>query len=101
MPGELRRHKRFNHAGKVRVGWEDQQGRAKFATAKCWDVSEWGIKLAVPEPVRTQSVVHLQSERLRLANSGVVRHCVRFGAVYLVGIEFSSRLRLDMDNLES
>jgi hypothetical protein len=84
----------------MRISWEDAQRRQKFATAKCWDISEWGVKLALPEPVAAQSVVSVRSERFNFAGSGVVRHCVRFGASYLVGIEFSSRLKFPEDKSE-
>ena len=100
MSGELRRYKRYPHAGKMRAGWEDAHGRAKFATAKCWDISEWGVKLALPEPVPLQSVIQMQSERFDFSGAGVVRHCVRFGASYLIGIEFSTRLKLQPEKLE-
>jgi hypothetical protein len=84
----------------MRISWEDTQRRPKFATAKCWDISEWGVKLALPEPVAAQSVVSVRSERFNFASSGVVRHCVRCGSSYLVGIEFSSRLKLPEDKSE-
>lgn len=54
----------------------------------------------MPEPVALQSMIQVQSDRLKFSTSGAVRHCVRCGATYLVGIEFGERLKLHTENLE-
>jgi hypothetical protein len=45
-------------------------------------------------------MIQVQSDRLKFSTSGAVRHCVRCGATYLVGIEFGERLKLHTENLE-
>lgn len=54
----------------------------------------------MPEPVALQSMIQVQSDRLKFSTSGTVRHCVRCGAAYLVGIEFGQPLKFQAGNLE-
>ncbi len=100
MAGELRHHKRYVHRGLIRMSWE-AQGGPKFTSAKCQDISEFGIQLLVPEPVRVLTTISLRSDQIGFSCSGVVRHCIRCGSKYVVGIEFGSPVRLPVARLEA
>src|SRR5256885_1590856 len=95
MSFELRRHSRIPLRSPVRIIWQDRNGNAKFALARTLDISEAGIRVELPESVDAQKSVGIQSDRLGLSCSGLVRNCVRCGARYLVGIEFSGTVRMN------
>ncbi len=95
MSFELRRHSRIALRSPVRVTWQDRHGNSKFALARTLDISEAGIRVELPEAIEPQRSLGIQSDRLGLSCSGLVRNCVRCGAKYLVGIEFSGTVRMN------
>ncbi len=95
MSFELRRHSRIALRSPVRVTWQDRNGNSKFSLARTLDISEAGIRLELPEAIEAQKSIGIQSDRLGLSCSGLVRNCVRCGAKYLVGVEFSGTVRMN------
>ena len=89
---DIRRHHRIPYVGPVRLSWEDQ-GRAKFIMAKCVDISETGLRVEVSEPIPIRTNLQLRAERINLGGSASVKHCVRYGAKYLLGLELSQLLQ--------
>jgi hypothetical protein len=95
MSSKLRRQDRIPLRCPVRVTWQDRFGTPKFLLAKAIDISESGVRVELTEAVAPLTPVGVQSDRLRLACSGLVRNCVRCGAKYLVGIEFAGAINVD------
>jgi hypothetical protein len=65
----------------------------KYAHGKCFDVSRAGLRIEVPEMIPIRSVVWLQADRIRFSGSATVKHVVRAGAKYLLGLELSQAVR--------
>jgi hypothetical protein len=86
-PG-VRRHERIPTTATVLVTWQDTAGNDKFASVRAFEVSEAGLRLILPEPLRLQSWVSLQAPKLGLHGRASVRHCRRQGAKYIIGLQF-------------
>lgn len=96
----IRRHQRISYINPVRISWEEH-GQSHFAMAKCIDISEAGLRIESPYPIRPGTTIQLGAERLRLAGAAAVKHTVRFGGKYLLGVELSqSILREKIAGLE-
>jgi hypothetical protein len=90
MARNLRRHHRLAFSGTVDLSWIDPRGQVKYARAKCLDLSETGLRLESPEPVPAHTSVSIRAERLRLSGPATVRHVVRLGAKFILGLELST-----------
>ncbi len=66
----------------------------RFAVCKYSDISEGGMKVTIPEPLKSGSLVNLRSEEMNVSISATVRHCERRGVVYVAGLEFTSKVDL-------
>lgn len=86
---DLRRHRRQNLDGRVRIAWQDGQGEMRTCEVACLDISTSGLSITVPEQIPVRSIVHLRGIGSTLDSSGSVRYCRRQGMAYLLGIEFS------------
>ena len=84
----LRRHRRVTYVGPIRISWEEQ-GQARFAMGKCIDISETGLRIESPQPVRAGTGIQLGAERIKLVGAAVVKHMVRNGSKYLLGVELT------------
>lgn len=89
---DARRHRRLPYSGTVRVSWEDGARGPRFAMGKCIDVSESGLRIELPVAIPLRTPVVVGADRLHVSGSASVKHVVRFGAKYLVGVEMSSGL---------
>ncbi|HZT37553.1 MAG TPA: PilZ domain-containing protein [Bryobacteraceae bacterium] len=92
MRRDLRRCERRPHSISVRLSWQDALGGFKFAAARSIDISATGIRLEAPEGLAPRSYVLLQADAAGLAGSASVRHCIRCGGKFIVGLEFSTPL---------
>ncbi len=90
---DIRRHHRIPYVGPVRLSWEDDQRRAKFILAKCVDISETGLRVEVSEPIPVRTNLQLRAERINLGGSATVKHSVRYGSKYLLGLQLSQVLQ--------
>jgi hypothetical protein len=77
----------------VSVFWDDDQGSTKYVHVKFLDISEGGMRIEVPEPIPIGAHISLRAERMNLVGSAVVKHAVRCGSKYLLGLELSEMLR--------
>ena len=84
-----RRHHRAAHTGLIRLSWEDASGHLAYTQGKCVDISESGLRIETPCPIPLRTYVSLRADRIGLAGSASVRHVVRCGAKYTVGLELS------------
>lgn len=88
MPKGLRRSERNPFSGKIRIGWEGEDGTANDVVGTCNDVSDDGFSFLSPVriPERTRVVFRVGLPAVNA--SGSVRYCLSRGIRYLVGIEF-------------
>jgi hypothetical protein len=86
-----RRHRRVPCINPIRISWEEQS-QDRFALCKCIDISETGLRIESPYPVQARTVIILRSERIELHGSGVVRHVVRHGSKYLLGVQLNQAI---------
>jgi len=93
MPAEKnrRRYRRIPWINPVRISWEERD-QPRFALAKCINISEFGIRLESPCPVQPGTRIMLASERIKLTGSATVRHMVRHGSKYLLGLQLTSAI---------
>lgn len=88
----IRRHGRIPYTGPVRVSWQGADGLARFAMGKCLDVSEGGLRIETTEQIPARAVILLNAERLKISGSATVKHVVRRGTKYLLGVELNAAL---------
>jgi len=84
----VRRHRRIPFLGPIKVSWEEH-GQVRFALTKCIDISDQGLRIESPQPVRPGTLIMLESERIKLRGAATVRHSVRYGAKYLLGLQIT------------
>ena len=92
MSRDLRRHTRIEFPGIVRLSWQ-MNGNVKFARGRCIDLSESGMRVEVPEAIALRSYVTVSAEKIKLSTNASVRHCVRKGGKFVLGLEFSTPLK--------
>jgi hypothetical protein len=90
----LRRHRRIPYLGPIRISWEEN-GQVRFAMTKCLDISESGLRIECPQPVRPGTRIQVGADRIQMAGSASVRHMVRNGSKYLLGVELSQVILQD------
>jgi hypothetical protein len=88
---DMRRDPRLASGDPVRLGWEDASTGPRFVTGKCVDVSAAGLKIEMLAPIPVRTYVMIRAEALGLSGSGVVKHSLRRGAKYIVGVQLSER----------
>ncbi len=93
MSKEIRRHGRIPFIGIVRLSWEDAQGQPKYAQGQCMDVSESGLRVEVNTAIAPRTRISLNADRIKLSGSATVKHVVRYGSKYILGLELSEALR--------
>ena len=90
---DRRRHRRFPYLGPVLMVWDTDHRRTKYVRAKLLEISEGGLRVEIPEPLPVDAHISLRAERINLFGSVAVKHVVRCGSKYVLGLEFSQRLR--------
>ena len=90
---EARRHHRIPYSGSIRISWVEPSGSPRFANGKFIEVSESGMRIEVPVNIPARTAIQLNAERIKLAGSATVKHVVRHGAKYLLGLELSQTLQ--------
>jgi hypothetical protein len=74
--------------GPIRISWEDNE-QPRFAMAKCIDLSQNGLRIEAPQPIRPGTVIQLCADRIKLTGSATVRHSDRHGSKYLLGVQLN------------
>ncbi|MCC7497368.1 MAG: PilZ domain-containing protein [Bryobacterales bacterium] len=92
MLKKTRRHDREPFQERVTLTWAGSDGNGRIMQGTGVTISRSGFSIKVPEQLQLQSYVSFRTRDGRLSGSGSVRHCVRSGVEYLVGIEFSGGL---------
>jgi len=94
MPAnERRRTVRFPYRGAVLMVWDADYRHTKYVRAKVLEISEGGVRIEIAEPLAVDATVSFRAERSDLFGSVVVKHSVRCGSKYVLGLEFSRKLR--------
>jgi len=75
------------------MSWDDGHGLSQYTHGKFIDVSEAGLQIEVPVSIPVRTNVALNAERIKLSGSAIVKHLVRRGSKYVVGLELSQLLR--------
>ena len=60
--------------------------------AKCLDISESGLRIEVSVNVPPRTAILINAERIKLSGPASVKHVVRHGAKYILGVELSQAL---------
>ena len=89
---EGRRHSRIPYAGPVRVSWTGPSGDPAYTLGKCIEVSESGLRIEVPVQIAVRTPLLLNAERIKFSGPAMVRHCVRTGSKYILGLELSQSM---------
>jgi hypothetical protein len=90
-----RRHKRVSLTSPIQVSWQDPCGIPKCFQAIAIDISDTGIRFALPEAPEEMATVQMRSHNLGLTCTGTVRTCSHNGAKFVVGIEFTGTARFN------
>lgn len=81
-----RRDRRIAYAGPIRISWEDR-GQSCFAICKCLDLSQTGLRIESPQPVRVGANILLYSERIKVSGGAVVKHTQHRGCKHVIGVQ--------------
>jgi hypothetical protein len=84
----LRRNRRIPYLGPIKISWEER-GEPRYSLARCVDISETGIRIESSHPVRPGTMIQLAAERIQLSGAATVKHSVRHGSKYLLGIQLT------------
>jgi ribosomal protein L15E len=84
--GDRRFAIRLPRADQVDLCWEDQAGQTQQSLAELADISRSGASVRSERPLRIGSALSLKYQNEDFPCT--VKHCVRRGTGYLLGIEF-------------
>ena len=91
---DLRRKDRWPCDHTLSVMWRDASGEDKFAQAKALNISEFGLRLQMPEALPRQTYLTINAQKLGLIGYASVRHCTRIhGSKFAIGVEFTAGLK--------
>ena len=85
----LRRKERIPSRERVAIGWDDLIGQPRFMFANCQNISTDGLSVRIDQPIAVRTYVTIRSEKLKLAGTATVKHCIRRNSWYHVGLEFT------------
>jgi hypothetical protein len=86
---EKRRDIRQPIAGKLRVLWEDSEGKPQICIAELVDISSKGLKIRVDLQMPPRTDVSVNDRERGIMGRGCVRYCRFEKGKYSVGLEFS------------
>ncbi len=90
-------HRRFERQSfecKLRVYWQEADGREVYTIANSADLSESGMCILIPHRIEPRTYVQVKVDgHTELSGTACVRFCERRGLNYTVGLEFSGGTR--------
>ena len=95
----VRVHKRRLVGRPVLISWCDGVGFRQSDDGFCQNVSDGGMALEWPFPLKVGTRLSLRISEAKLSGTGVVRRCTRFGPRYLVGVKFDRMTRALLNRL--
>jgi hypothetical protein len=90
---DIRRHERVPCTPSILLAWSDPDGSDRYARGKCRDVSELGLRVETVDTIPPRTYVNLRIEKWDLTSSAQVRYSRRAGAVNVIGLELSQKVR--------
>ena len=87
---EQRKHARKAIAGKLRVLWQDAEGREQVCGAELVDISANGLRIRVDVQMAARTYVSVNDRVIGIMGRGSVRYCRYEKGKYSVGLEFGS-----------
>lgn len=87
--GDLRTGQRIAFKTKAVVTWMDRTGNACSAIGECLDLSEAGMKVAMPMPLEVRTYVSVRCDAAKFHGSASVRSCAHGNMNYELGLEFT------------
>ena len=89
---ESRRNNRVPCAGSVSLSWDDERGQTRYASGKCIDISEAGLRVELKESIPVRTRVAFRMEAINESGSGTVRHATRRNMKVVIGLALSHPL---------
>jgi hypothetical protein len=90
---ERRDQPRLSVRGLVTVVWRDKKKQLRYMRSLVRNVSGGGALLLSFRPLPVGAFIRIRATKLYfLAGCARVRHCRRWGFVYLIGMEFDSEI---------
>src|SRR5712671_4680170 len=86
---DRRQHRRQAMGGKLRVLWQDAEGRERVCAAEIVDISVNGLKIRVDIQMAARTYVTVNERAIGITGRGSVRYCRYEKGRYVVGLEFS------------
>jgi hypothetical protein len=90
---EMRDQPRLSARSMVTVVWRDENRQIRYMRSLVRNISGGGALVMSYRPLPFGSFVRIRDRNLFfLAGCGRVRHCTRWGFVYLIGLKFDSEI---------
>ena len=86
---EQRQHARQAIAGKLRVLWQDADGRERVCAAELVNISLKGLRIRVDIQMAPRTYVTVNDQEIGISGRGSVRYCRYEKGKYAVGLEFT------------
>jgi PilZ domain len=84
-----RRDRRKPGRGRVQLEWPDSIRGRQVVSARIIDISENGMKVALPNAIAPGTYVQIKCKEYALSGMAGVKHCSREKMGYNAGLEFS------------
>ena len=90
---DMRDRPRLSTRGIVTVLWSDEKRQIRYMRSIVRNISGGGALVLSYRPLPVGAFVRIRATNLYfLAGSGRVRHCKRWGFVYLIGLKFDMEM---------
>ena len=90
---DMRDHPRVSARSMVTVVWRDKNGQIRYMRSLVWNISGGGVLVMSYRSLPVGAFIRIRDRKLFfLAGCGRVRHCTRWGFVYLIGLKFDSEI---------
>jgi len=90
---DMRDHPRVSARSMVTVVWRDKNGQIRYMRSLVWNISGGGVLVMSYRSLPIGEFIRIRDRNLFfLAGCGRVRHCTRWGFVYLIGLKFDSQI---------
>src|SRR5260221_600816 len=86
---DQRQHARQEIAGKLRVLWQDADGRERVCAAELVNISSKGLRIRVDIQMAPRTYVTVNDQEIGISGRGSVRYCRYEKGKYAVGLEFT------------
>ena len=96
MAQNLRRQLRSVVNETVRISWQDPARGLVYMRGKCVDASKNGMRIKLHMAIPRQSLVSILADGMGFAGNASVRHVVRSGSYYMLGLELSHAIPVDL-----